>query len=218
MTECSGRGIAFGRHGGREVVASFDGGVMSSDGGAPLLRQVDRRLRLVDRLAGCFRDERDPLRVKHRLGEMLAQRVYAIALGYEDLNDHEQLRHDPLLGVLVNKRAAGEAPLAGKSTLNRLELSAGNSNRYQKIHYRRRAIDALLVDLFIEAHVRAPEEIVIDLDTTDLALHGHQEGRFFHGYYDQYCYLPLYIFCGEHLLGCGFAVPIAMPQPVAARR
>ncbi len=201
MTECSRRRFEFGRHGAREVVASFDGGTMSSDGGAPLLGQVDRRLRLVERLAECFRDERDPRLVTHRLRELLAQRVYAIALGYEDLNDHEQLRHDPLLGVLVGKGAAGAAPLAGKSTLNRLELSAGCSTRYQKIHYRRRAMDALLVDVFLEAHERAPEQIVIDLDTTDLALHGHQEGRFFHGYYDEYCYLPLYIFCGEHLLG-----------------
>ena len=201
MTKCSGKRLEFGRHAGREVVANFDGGTMSSDGGAPLLAAVDRRLRVVERLAGCFRDERNARLVKHRLRELLAQRVYAIALGYEDLNDHEELRHDPLLGVLVGKRAAGEEPLAGKSTLNRLELSAGHSERYRKIHYRRRAIDALLVDVFLEAHASAPEELVIDLDATDLALHGHQEGRFFHGYYDQYCYLPLYIFCGEHLLG-----------------
>ncbi len=201
MTECSGRRFEFGRHGGREVVAKFDGGTMSSDGGALLLGEVDRRLGLLGRLAKCFRDERNPLQVRHRLRELLAQRVYAIALGYEDLNDHERLRADPLLGVLAGKPAAGEEPLAGKSTLNRLELSAGRSDRYRKIHYEAAAIDCLLVDVFLEAHPRAPESLVIDLDTTDLALHGHQEGRFFHGYYDSYCYLPLYIFCGEHLLG-----------------
>jgi hypothetical protein len=192
--------MVFSGHGRREVVASFDGGTISSDGGALLLREVDRRLQLMERLAGCFRDERNPLLVRHRLHELIAQRVYALALGYEDLNDHEQLRYEPLLGVLAGKRAAGEEPLAGKSTLNRLELSSGNSSRYQKIHYQAQAIDELLVAVFIEAHRRAPEEIVIDLDTTDLALHGGQEGRFFHGYYDSYCYLPLYIFCGEHLL------------------
>jgi len=201
MTECSGMRLDFGRHGGREVTASFDGGTMSSDGGAPLLAQVDRRLRVIDRLAECFQDERNPLLVTHKVRELLAQRVFAIALGYEDLNDHEQLRHDPLLGVLVGKHEPYCQPLAGKSTLNRLELSDGKRTRYKKIHYKAEAIDALLVDVFIEAHAQPPAEIVIDLDTTDLALHGHQEGRFFHGYYDEYCYLPLYIFCGEHLLG-----------------
>jgi len=200
MTQCNARQMVFGEHGRREVVANFDGGTISTDGGALLLREVDRRLKLVDRLAVCFRDERNPLLVRHRLQELIAQRVYALALGYEDLNDHEDLRHDPLLGVLAGKRAAGEEPLAGKSTLNRLELSSGSSNRYQKIHYEAHAIDELLVAVFLEAPADAPEEIVIDLDTTDLALHGEQEGRFFHGYYDSYCYLPLYIFCGEHLL------------------
>jgi hypothetical protein len=192
--------MEFARHGRREVVASFDGGTISSDGGALLLREVDRRLKLVERLAGCFRDERSAVLVQHRLPELIAQRVYALALGYEDLNDHEQLRFDPLLGVMAGKREAGTEALAGKSTLNRLELSNGSSNRYQKIHYEAQAIDQLLVAVFLEAHRRAPQDIVIDLDTTDLALHGGQEGRFFHGYYDSYCYLPLYVFCGEHVL------------------
>jgi len=200
MTQCNARQMVFGEHGRREVVANFDGGTISSDGGALLLREVDRRLKLVERLAGCFRDERNPLLVRHRLQELIGQRVYGLALGYEDLNDHEELRHDPLLAVLTGKRAAEEEALAGKSTLNRLELSSGKSSRYQKIHYESQPIDELLVAVFIEAHPSAPEEIVIDLDTTDLTLHGKQEGRFFHGYYDSYCYLPLYIFCGEHLL------------------
>jgi len=192
--------MEFGPHGRREVVASFDGGTISSDGGVLLLREVDRRLKLVERLAGCFRDERSALLVRHRLNELIAQRVYGLALGYEDLNDHEQLRHEPLLAVVAGKCEVGQEALAGKSTLNRLELSRGSSSRYHKIHYQGPAIDQLLLAVFIEAHRRAPEEIMIDVDTTDLALHGGQEGRFFHGYYDSYCYLPLYIFCGEHLL------------------
>jgi Transposase DDE domain group 1 len=132
--------------------------------------------------------------------ELLAQRVYGLALGYEDLSDHDQLRHDPLLAVLSGKPQLGAERLAGKSTLNRLELSTGTADRYKKIHCRTEAVDELLVSVFLEAHAIAPERIVLDLDVTDLPLHGHQEGRFFHGYYDSYCYLPLYIFCGEHLL------------------
>jgi hypothetical protein len=193
--------MVFRTRGRREVVASFDGGTISSDGGVVLLQEVDRHLKVVERLARCFRDERSALLVRHQVDELIAQRVYALALGYEDLNDHEQLREDPLLAVVAGKAKPGEERLAGKSTLNRLELSAGNSDRYHKIHYDAQAIDRLLVALFIEAHRPAPEEIVIDLDTTDLALHGKQEGRFFHGFYDSYCYLPLYIFCGEQLLG-----------------
>jgi hypothetical protein len=193
--------MVFGGGGRREVVASFDGGTMSSDGGVLLLREVDRRLKLVERLSRCFCDERSALLVKHRVDELVAQRVYALALGYADLNDHEQLREDPLLAVVAGKPKPAEEALAGKSTLNRLERSTGSSDRYHKIHYDAQAIDRLLVALFLEAHRRMPEEIVIDLDTTDLALYGGQEGRFFHGYYDSYCYLPLYIFCGEHLLG-----------------
>jgi hypothetical protein len=137
--------------------------------------------------------------VKHPVAQLVAQRVYGLALGYEDLNDHEQLRQDPLLRVLAGKAEMDE-PLAGKSTLNRLELSDGTPNRYKKITYWKDAIDELLVDVFLEAFEQGPEEIVLDLDTTDLELHGGQEGRFFHGYYDEYCYLPLYIFCGEHVL------------------
>lgn len=200
MTECNGKRMVFRACGRREVVASFDGGTISGDGGVLLLREVDRRLELMPRLSQCFRDDRSALLIRHRVEELIAQRVYALALGYEDLNDHEQLRHEPLLAVVAGKDKPGAECLAGKSTLNRLELSAGSSDRYHKIHYDAPRLDRLLVALFIEAHRRAPAEIVIDLDTTDLALHGEQEGRFFHGYYDSYCYLPLYIFCGEHLL------------------
>ncbi|MGH7557884.1 MAG: IS1380 family transposase [Gemmatimonadota bacterium] len=199
MTECNQSEFEFKAHFSRRVEAGFDGGQMTSDGGALLLREADRRLNLLPRLAECFLDGRNPVLVKHSVGEMISQRVYGLALGYEDLNDHEQLRHDPLLGVLAGKRELDE-PLAGKSTLNRLELSNGTPDRYKKITYWKAAIDSLLVDVFLEAFGQAPEEIVLDVDTTDVELHGGQEGRFFHGYYDEYCYLPLYIFCGEHLL------------------
>lgn len=199
MTECSQSEFEFKGHFSRRVAAAFDGGVMTSDGGALLLRETDRRLNLMPRLAECFLDRRNPLLVTHPVGEMVSQRVYGLALGYEDLNDHEQLRHDPLLHVLTGKAKIDE-PLAGKSTLNRLELGDGRPSRYKKITYWKDGIDALLVDVFLEAFPAPPEKIVLDLDTTDVELHGKQEGRFFHGYYDEYCYLPLYLFCGEHLL------------------
>jgi hypothetical protein len=180
------------------VQSEFSAGRVSSDGGALLLREADRRINLLGRLSGCFLDDRAPLLVKHNLSEMLSQRIYGLALGYEDLNDHEQLRNDPLLGVLSGKRELGE-PLAGKSTLNRLELT-GRSRRYHKISYSAEAIDRLLSDLYIESHPTMPDQIVLDLDATDIPLYGHQPERFFHGYYDSYCYLPLYIFAGDKLL------------------
>jgi hypothetical protein len=157
----------------REVVARFDGGTMTSDAGAVLLRETDRRLDLLPRLAGCFEDRRQPWLISHTVQEMVAQRVYALALGYEDLTDHDQLREDPLLAVLSGKQRVGEEPLAGKSTLNRLELGGEVPSRYKKIHYRQEAIDELLTKVFLEAHAEAPEQIVLDLDTTDLPLHGH---------------------------------------------
>jgi Transposase DDE domain group 1 len=199
MTECTQSSFEFQAHFSRAIRAQFDGGAMTSDAGGLLLRETDRRLKLLPRLAECFLDGRDPARVQHSVGEMLAQRVYGLALGYEDLNDHEQLRQDPLLKLLAAQSDL-EAPLAGKSTLNRLELSTGTPDRYKKITFWKQAIDELLVDVFVEAHATAPQEIVLDIDTTDVALHGGQEDRFFHGYYDHYCYLPLYVFCGEHLL------------------
>jgi hypothetical protein len=200
MTECTQSSFEFQTHFSREVVARFDGGTMTSDAGAVLLRETDRRLGLLPRLADCFEDRRQPWLISHTVQDMVAQRGYALALGYEDLTDHDQLREDPLLAVLSGKQRVGEEPLAGKSTLNRLELGGQVPSRYKKIHYREEAIDELLTKVFLEAHAEAPEQIVLDLDTTDLPLHGHQEGRFFHGYYDSYCYLPLHIFAGEHLL------------------
>jgi hypothetical protein len=171
---------------------------VSTDGGALLLRETDRRVNLLGRLTSCFSDGRNPELIEHRLPEMLAQRIYGLALGYEDLNDHEQLRSDPMFGVLSGKRKLDE-PLAGKSTLNRLELT-GRGGRYHKIGYSAEAIDRLLVDLYLESHQTMPDQIVLDLDATDIPLYGHQPERFFHGYYDSYCYLPLYIFAGDQLL------------------
>ena len=198
MTECNQETFVFAAHFSRRVDAGFTAGRVSSDGGALLLRQADRKINLLGRLAGCFSDGRAPLLVKHQLSEMLAQRIYALALGYEDLCDHEQLRADPLLGLLSGKRQL-EEPLAGKSTLNRLEL-VGRTGRYHKIGYSAEALDRLLVELFVESHATAPDRIVLDLDATDIPLYGHQPERFFHGYYDSYCYLPLYIFAGDQLL------------------
>ena len=200
MTECTQSSFEFAAHFSRSVVARFDGGTMTSDGGALLLREAERRVNLLSRLALCFDDRRTPWLIEHSVAELVAQRVYGLALGYEDLSDHDELRTDPLLAVLSGKRAAGERQLAGKSTLNRLELSTEKADRYKKIECRQEAIDALLVRVFVEAHAAPPASIVLDLDATDLPLYGHQEGRFFHGYYDEYCYLPLYIFAGEHLL------------------
>jgi len=198
MTECSQETFSFAPHFRRHIEAGFTAGQVSSDGGGLLLREVDRKIRLLPRLSSCFTDGRSPLLVTHELSEMLAQRIYGLALGYEDLNDHEQLRTDPLWNVLSGKRKL-EEPLAGKSTLNRLEL-VGRSGRYHKISYSADRIDRLLGDLFLESHHAIPEQIVLDLDATDIPLYGHQPERFFHGYYDHYCYLPLYIFAGDQLL------------------
>jgi hypothetical protein len=200
MTECTQSTFEFASHFSRKVVARFDGGTITTDGGGLLLRETDRRLNLLPRLAECFLDARSPLLVDHTVEQLVSQRIYGLALGYEDLNDHEQLRQDPLLRVLAGKSDVEDSPLAGKSTLNRLELSDGTPNRYKKITFWKNSIDELLVKVFVESYATAPEEIVLDVDATDLPLHGEQEGRFFHGYYDSYCYLPLYIFCGDQIL------------------
>jgi hypothetical protein len=188
---------------GRQVVAGFDGGTITSDAGALLLGSTDRAIRMTERFAGCFTDRRMPGLVEHSVRSMVMQRVFGIALGYEDLTDHDELRHDPVMAVLAGKLAARRsdcAALAGKSTLNRLELSQAEPTRCHRISHDAGRIEALFVDLFLDAHRRAPEQIVLDLDATDDPVHGHQEGRFFHGYYDCFCYLPLYVFCGRHLL------------------
>jgi DDE family transposase len=202
MTECNQNEFRFAPHFSRQVSARFSERQLSTEGGALLLRETDRKIGLVSRVRKCFSDYRNPVFIEHELGELLAQRIFALALGYEDLNDHEELRRDPLLALMAGKRKL-EEPLAGKSTLNRLELTPAGSpleDRYHKITYSREALDRLLVEIFLEAYAKAPHQIVLDLDVTDTPLYGQQEDRFFHGYYNQYCYLPLYIFCGEHLL------------------
>jgi len=201
-TECSERTFEFEGPSRRRITARFDGGTISSDGGALLLSAVERRTRIVERFAACFRDHRDPVRIEHSIGELVSQRVMGLCLGYEDISDHESLRNDPLLCTLAGKHER-DAKLAGKSTLSRLELSTADEaaeHRYKKTVLDTSLADRLLVDIFTESFESEPESIVIDLDSTDFAIHGHQEGRFFHGYYDQHCYLPLYIFSGEHLL------------------
>ena len=202
-TQCSAAPFGFARVEGRAVVASFDGGAITSDAGGVLLKATDRVIGLVDRFAACFVDRRRGDLIEHNVRTLVGQRVFGVALGYEDLNDHDYLRHDPIMAVLAGKLQARRrdcAPVAGKSTLNRLELSRGEPTRYHKISHDPSAIERLLVDLFLEAQAKPPGQIVLDLDATDDPIHGHQEGRFFHGYYKGYCYLPLYIFCGRHLL------------------
>ena len=213
MTECNQTPFHFANHFQREVVAGFDGGTISSEAGSVLLRQVEQSTGMVRQFANCFRDYRDPDKIEHSVRELIGQRVYGIALGYEDLNDHDQLRRDPLLAVLCGKQdVAGQerrreqdrgSAGAGKSTLNRLELTPAHADeraRYKKIVMDEKAVDELLVNLYIQSRSTAPEQIVLDLDATDDPVHGNQEGRFFHGYYGAYCYLPLYIFIGEQLV------------------
>jgi len=212
-THCNQQTFLFQAQTKRKLVAHFNGGNICSDAGGLLLQQTERLTGIIRRFAGCFTDHRDADLIEHTVEELVAQRVYALALGYEDLNDHDELRNDPLLAALVGKddpagknrlrnRDKGKA-LAGKSTLNRLELTpvrANKNSRYKKITVSRHSVDSFFVDVFLDSYSRPPSEIVLDLDATDDPLHGNQSGRFFHGYYKNYCYLPLYIFCGEHLL------------------
>ncbi len=203
-TQCTPEAFDFAPVEKRRVVAGFDGGTLTSAAGALLLGLADKATGMVDRFAACFDDARRADMVEHPVRAMVAQRVLGIVLGYEDVDDHDQLRHDPVLAVLAGKLTARRrncAPLAGKSTLNRLEHAPeGAPTRYHKIGHDAGAIERLFVDLCLEHRITPPDEIILDLDATDDAVHGNQEGRFFHGYYDHYCYLPLYIFCGEHLL------------------
>jgi len=212
-TECNATQLEFQGLGRRRVQAAFDGGHLSSDGGALLLRAVDERLRVTARLAQCFTDHRDQALIEHQALELLRQRIQGLALGYEDLNDHDELSRDPLLALACGKadvegrqrvrEADRGKALASSKTLNRLELTpadAGPRSRYKKIVYHPEKIEALLVDLFLDSYAAAPKEIILDFDATDDPLHGHQEGRFFHGYYGAYCYMPLYVTCGDHLL------------------
>lgn len=201
-TLCTQTALEFQPLNARRVQADFNGGELTSDGGALLLREADLATGLTERLASCFDDGRDPARVRHSLLSLLRQRVHGIALGYGDVNDHETLRNDAMFHLLTGEQEFSR-PLAGKSTLNRLEVSAAASShdgRYHKVAFHLDRLHGLLRALFLEAHEQAPREVTLDLDATDVELHGNQEQRFFHAYYDSYCYLPLYIFCGDHLL------------------
>jgi hypothetical protein len=210
-TECNQNSFEFHSLNQRKVIARFDGGNITSDAGIVLLREVEKRTGLIAGLAECFTDYRDARWTEHTVEDLLGQRLFGLCLGYEDLNDHDQLRADPMLAVAVNKADPlgldrrhetdrGKA-LAGKSTLNRLELCPSSGpDKYKKISVNEQKVDAWMVKAFIDAHESVPDEIVLDLDATDDLIHGNQEGRFFHGYYGNYCYLPLYIFSGEHLL------------------
>lgn len=212
-TECIPQQLEFQGLGLRKVVADFSGGRMTSDAGGLLLREIATGTRLLEHFAECFEDHRNQDLIEHTKLELLSQRIFGIALGYEDLNDHDDLRGDALLATLVGKvDPTGDQrvrkrdrgfPLAGKSTLNRLELApAGvpHKHRYHKITCDPHKVDRFFVDAFLRAHPEAPERIILDFDATDDPLHGEQEGRFFNGYYDCYCYMPLYVFCGDHLL------------------
>ena len=213
-TQCNPFQLEFHALGRRKVIGKFDGGNITSDAGGLLLRETEKKTGIVWQFAKCFTDLRDPDRIEHSVTELIAQRVFGLALGYGDLNDHDELRRDPLLAALVGKEdPEGETrirkqdkgkAMAGKSTLNRLELTSAcpteAERRYKKIIMKEDEIDRLFVDVFLQAQTEAPDEIILDVDATDDPLHGNQEGRFFHGYYMNYCYLPLYIFCGEFLL------------------
>ncbi len=203
-TECIPEQLEFEAFYRHRVVAAFDGGAISTDAGALLLRHCASAIRSFDRVASCFIDHRTPELVVHELPTLVGQRICGIALGYEDLNDHDQLRHDPVLALLSDRLEAKRkdcAVLSGKSTLNRLEHApSGAPGRYHRIGHDREAIERLFVDLYLDAHAAALARIVLDLDATDDRVHGTQKGRFYHGYYKSYCYLPLYITCGRHLL------------------
>src|ERR1700752_4168760 len=202
-TECSRDLFGFISVEGRAVVAAFDGGAITSDAGALLLGATDRAIGMMERFAACFHDVRRQDLIEHEVVTLVGQRVFGLALGYEDINEHDELRHDAMMAVLAGKLEARRedcAPVAGKSTLNRFELSRLQPTRYHKIRHNPIPIKRLFVALFLEAHDQPPSEIILDLDATDDPVHGEQEGRFFHGYYDCYCYLPLYVFCGRHLL------------------
>jgi Transposase DDE domain group 1 len=213
QTECTGEKLVFQGCGRRDVIAEFNGGTITSDGGVLLLKEVEAKRKIIKQFVECFIDHRDPDKIEHSVEDLVAQRVYGLTLGYEDLNDHDLLRRDPLLAAAVGKSdPQGEdrrresdrgSALAGKSTLNRLELRADDpqkDGRYKKIAIDATKVEELFVKIFLQAHGQAPQVLIFDLDATDDPLHGHQEGRFFHGYYRNYCYLPLYIFCGDFLL------------------
>jgi hypothetical protein len=212
-TKCRTTKYEFQPCGKRKVEGAFNGGSITSDSGGLLAGEAEDRFKVIARFAECFTDYRDPEKIEHTVQHLVSQRVYALMSGYEDLIDHDELRKDVLLAALVGKqdptgkdrsrkREQG-IPLAGKSTLNRMELSpadADSSHRYKKIVLNEEAVDDLLVKFFLEQQREVPKRIFLDADATDDPLHGNQEGKFFHGYYKAYCYMPLYIFCGDFIL------------------
>ena len=198
MTECNRSRVHFSSLSRKRIQADFDGGHLTSDGGALLLREVNRRTGLIDALASCISDPREPAKIKHEVKIMLAQRVYGIALGYEDGNDHQTLRHDPIMQILSEASPDPDDALASPSTLCRFENWVNRKSLAR--------MSSVLVDQFIASYRQPPKEIILDFDATDDAVHGQQEGRFFHGFYNHYCFLPLYVFCGDRLL-CAYLRP-----------
>lgn len=208
QTECNLSRYEFGQLGKHQILADFSGGELTSDGGLLLVREIDSLYRISERLASCFTDHRDGNRVKHELKTLIGQRLYGLVQGYEDLNDHDDLRNDRLFGVVLGQLSSPHprcAPLAGKSTLNRLEqamhvASDLSDSRYVKMSLDPAAIEALLVELFIDQMEEAPKQLILDLDVTDDPTHGTQVEAAFNSYYRHECYTPLLIFCGRHLL------------------
>ncbi len=203
MTECNAQSLLFSSLKSQKVVADFGGGHLTSDAGGLLLREADRKLKLTCRLADGIPDPRNPVLTVHEQRTMLAQRIFGIALGYEDLNDHDTLRNDPLFALLAEKRPDPEEPLASSPTLCRLENRIDRRSLVRMVE--------VFVETFIASHQRPPKELILDFDATDDRVHGQQEGRFFQGYYDSYCFLPLYVFCGDQLL-----VPYLRPSNIDA--
>lgn len=207
-TVCNLQSYSFGKLDTREVVANFGGGDITSDGGLVLIAKIDQQFRISERLAQCFVDQRDPTRVQHKVSDLMAQRLYGLAQGYDDLNDHEQLRYDTMFGIAVGKLESGHsrcAPLAGKSTLNRLEQAIHveadlSEQRYIKLNLMPERINDLLVAVYMEQEPKAPKQIILDMDVSDDRIHGTQEKGFFNAYYDHECYAPLFIYCGRYPL------------------
>ena len=198
MTECNRQSLSFSSLGRQKITANFDGGRLTSDAGGLLLREADRQLGLTAELADCIADPRDPAKITHDIRTLLRQRIFGIALGYEDLNDHATLRDDPLFAILAEQRADPDAPLGSPSTLCRFENAITRESLSR--------MSEVFVEQFIASHERPPKELTLDFDPTDDRVYGKQEGRFFHGYYDGYCFLPLYVFCGDQLL-CAYLRP-----------
>ena len=207
-TQCIPNQLNFGSIKGRKVIANFSGGRITSDAGIVLMAELDKKLKITSRFASCFRDYRDLSYVNYPIHQLLAQRVYGIVLGYEDVNDHDQLRYDPALAIALSQLNfidANEAVLAGKSTLNRLEYCPETvinqaESRYHRIEHQPQELEKAFVDIFLESYPKPPRQIILDMDVTDDQVHGSQEGAFFNTYYHGVCYAPLYIFCGHHLL------------------